>query len=152
MKLSKIIDILQNFSETEALAPNKARLKPSVPSFSKILIFFLFLGIFLNAKDFRTLHSKAWQQSNLNNSAIALYGTAKFSTIQKSDKIELIVPKITISDSSNIPVIIKSSLQAKSVALFQDKENKSLIVVFNVLKNAIVESHLQIQASKYSIS
>ena len=109
------------------------------------IVFFLFFTFFLSAKDFRTLHSKAWQQSNLNNSAIALYGSAKFSTIQKSDKIELIVPKITISDSSNIPVIIKSSLKAKSVALFQDKENKSLIVVFSVLKNGIVEYEFNIQ-------
>ena len=40
-----LIDIFQNFSESEALAPNKARLRPSIPSVTKTLIDIKYMGI-----------------------------------------------------------------------------------------------------------
>ena len=106
-----------------------------------VLIFFNFLY----AKDYRTLYPKAWSSSNLNKSAISLYGKEKFSTIKKSIKVELIAPKITIANPTNIPIKIKSSLKAKTVALFQDKEERSLIIVFDIPKDAIIDYEFNIQ-------
>ena len=108
------------------------------------LLILLFLNT-LNAKDYRILTPKAWSSSNLNSSITYLYGSKKFSTITKSNKIELIAPKITISNSQNIPITIKSSIKAKSVALFQDKEDRSLIIVFNVINKDIIDYDFNIQ-------
>ena len=43
--------------------------------------------------DYTKLNPKAWKASSINEAAMALYGREKFSTIQKSEHIELIVPK-----------------------------------------------------------
>ena len=68
--------------------------------------------------DDRTLNSMAWKASTINEAAMALYGREKFSTIQKSSEIELIVPGGTVKNREEIPIGIRSSLKAKTLAIF----------------------------------
>ena len=97
------------------------------------------------ASDHRKHKPAAWASSTINDAAMALYGREKFSTIRKSSEIELIVPTGIVKDRENIPVTIRSSIKAKTVALFQDANPKSLVAVFDVAPNSIIEYELFIR-------
>jgi sulfur-oxidizing protein SoxY len=97
------------------------------------------------AVDYRNSKPKAWKASSINDAAMALYGRNKFATIKESADIELIVPKAIVRDPSNIPITIRSTIKAKTVALFQDANPKSLVAVFHVSEDSIIEYELNIK-------
>jgi sulfur-oxidizing protein SoxY len=97
------------------------------------------------AFDHRKQQPAAWTSSTINDAAMALYGQEKFSTIRKSTEVELIVPKGIVKDRENIPVTIRSNITAKTVALFQDANPKSLVAVFDVAPDSIIEYELFIR-------
>lgn len=99
----------------------------------------------LFAVDYRKRKPLAWKASSINDAAMALYGREKFATIQKSTDIELIVPKGTVRDPENIPIAIRSSIKAKSLAIFQDANPKSLVAVFDLGEESIVEYELNMR-------
>jgi len=94
--------------------------------------------------DYRRVKPAAWKASSLNEAAMALYGREKFSTIQKSSEIELVVPKASIKNREEIPVRIRTDLKAKTLALFQDSNPKSLVAVFEIQENSVIEYELNI--------
>ena len=96
------------------------------------------------AIDYRKAKPAAWASSSINDAAMALYGREKFSTIMKSSAIELIVPKGIVKDRENISVTIRSNIKAKTVALFQDANPKSLVAVFHVNTDSLIEYELNI--------
>ncbi|WP_373030123.1 thiosulfate oxidation carrier protein SoxY [Sulfurovum sp.] len=100
------------------------------------------------AVDYRKRNPEAWTSSSLNNATMALYGREKFATIQKSADIELIVPKGVVDDRENIPVTIRSNIKAKTVAIFQDANPKSLVAVFHVSEDSIIEYELNIKMER----
>jgi hypothetical protein len=89
--------------------------------------------------DYRKSKPEAWTASSLNDAAIALYGREKFSTIQKSGKIELVVPKGVVKDKEQIPITIRTDIKAKTVAVFQDVSPESLVAVFHINENSMIE-------------
>lgn len=91
------------------------------------------------AVDYRENKPEAWKASSINEAAMALYGRAKFATIRKSTEIELIVPKGVVRDPETIPITIRSSMKAKTVAIFQDANPKSLVAVFHVGDDSIID-------------
>ncbi len=95
--------------------------------------------------NYRRRNLEAWKASSINDAAMALYGREKFATITKSADIALIVPKGVVEDRENIPVTIRSSIKAKTVALFQDANPKSLVAVFHVSEDSIIEYELNIK-------
>lgn len=97
------------------------------------------------AVDYRKNKPSAWTSSSINDAAMALYGREKFATIQKSAELELMVPKAIVRDPENIPITIRSNIKAKTVALFQDANPKSLVAVFHVSEESIVEYELNIK-------
>ena len=99
----------------------------------------------LFALDYRTSNPTAWRASSINDAAMALYGRGKFATIQKSDKIELIVPKGIVRDRGNIPITVRTNIKAKTVAIFQDANPKSLVAVFHVQEDSILAYELNIR-------
>lgn len=112
---------------------------------------FLALGLGLSymtqgvAVDYRKRNPEAWRSSTINDAAMALYGREKFATIQKSAEIELTVPKPIVKDPNNIPITIRSNIKAKTVAIFQDVNLKSLVAVFHVSEDSIIEYELNIR-------
>ncbi|UPT77599.1 hypothetical protein MN086_00275 [Sulfurovum sp. XGS-02] len=99
----------------------------------------------LLAVDYRKRNPLAWKASSINDAALALYGREKFSTIQKSTAIELIVPRGIVRDPEEIPITIRSSLKAKTLAIFQDANPKSLVAVFDINGEGMVEYELNIR-------
>jgi len=113
---------------------------------------FLALGFFVIpymtqalAVDYRESKPRAWNAYSINDAAIVLYGSEKFATIQKSEEIELIVPKGIVRDSENIPITIQSNIKAKTVAIFQDANRNSLVAVFHVGEESIIMYELNIK-------
>jgi hypothetical protein len=76
---------------------------------------------------------------------MALYGREKFATIQKSEDIELVVPRSIVRDPENIPISIHSNIKAKTIAIFQDANTKSLVAVFDVHEDSIIAYELNIK-------
>jgi hypothetical protein len=95
--------------------------------------------------DYREDKPQAWKASTINEAAMALYGRDKFSTIQKSTEIELIVPTGIVKDREEIPVTIRTSMKAKTVALFQDVNPESLVAVFHVHEESIIDYEFNIR-------
>lgn len=97
------------------------------------------------AEDYRKGKPLAWKASSINDAAMALYGREKFATIQKSTDIELIVPKGVVKDREEIPVTIRSSIKAKTLAIFQDGNPESLVAVFEISEESIIEYEMNIR-------
>ncbi len=97
------------------------------------------------AADHRKSNPEAWKSSSINDAAMALYGREKFATIQKSADIELVVPGAIVKDPENIPITIRSNIKAKTIAIFQDANPKSLVAVFDVHDDSIIAFELNIK-------
>jgi len=95
--------------------------------------------------DFRERYPKAWKVDTINKAALTLYGEKKFATLQKSDRINLILSSGIVEDRDNITVGIESTLQAKSVALFQDTNPQSLVAVFEVNEQMVLSYEVTIR-------
>lgn len=92
---------------------------------------FMALGSKLFGKEYHEMHPQAWSFSSINDAAMALYGKEKFATMQKSDAVVLEVPSV-IKDPERIPIVVGTTLEAKTIAIFQDRQEKSLVAVFDV--------------------
>ena len=80
----------------------------------------------LNAEDFRKSKPSIWTAHNIDDATKALYGV---KTPIESDKIKIKVPKINSSGGA-VPVKFETSLDAKTIALFQDANPESAVAVF----------------------
>ena len=89
--------------------------------------------------DYTKLNPEAWKASSINEAAMALYGREKFSTIQKSERIELIVPSGIVKNREEIPITIRTAMKAKTVAIFQDANPESLVTVFHVHEDSMID-------------
>lgn len=87
---------------------------------------------------------KVWKISDLNNATMALYGREAFSHIQKSDRITITAPTAIAEDPLNVPIGIKSDIKAKSVAIFQDANPKSLTAIINTNVQSIIDYEMNI--------
>ena len=88
----------------------------------------------LSAVDFRKEKPDAWKAKKVDEAIKALYGEAK---LEESKDLTVKAPKIA-SNGGAVPVTIKSSLDLKSVALFQDANPESAVAVFTIPAGAIV--------------
>ncbi len=88
----------------------------------------------LSAVDFRKEKPDAWKAKKVDEAIKALYGEAK---LEESKDLTVKAPKIA-SNGGAVPVSIKSSLDLKSVALFQDANPESAVAVFTIPAGAIV--------------
>ncbi len=82
----------------------------------------------LSAEDYRKLKPKVWEAHTIDDATKALYGV---KTPIESDKIKITVPAINSSGAS-VPVKFETSLDAKTVALFQDANPESAVGVYDV--------------------
>ena len=85
-----------------------------------------------------------WKISDLNSATMALYGREAFSHIQKSDCITITVPTAIAEDPLNVPIGIKSDIKAKSVAIFQDANPKSLTAIIDTKAQSIIDYEMNI--------
>jgi sulfur-oxidizing protein SoxY len=97
-------------------------------SFAGSVIALSVVPINLNAEDYRTSKPKVWEAHNIDDATKALYG---MKTPILSDKIKITVPKINSSGGA-VPVKFETSIDAKTIALFQDANPESAVAVFDV--------------------
>jgi len=98
----------------------------------------------LGAEDYRKLKPKVWEAHTIDDAIKALYGA---KTPIESDKIKLKVPKINSSGGA-VPVKFETSLDAKTVALFQDANPESAVAVFEVNKYDLKKYQVKIKMGK----
>ncbi len=97
----------------------------------------------LNAKDYRAEKPDAWTAHTVPTAIKALYGD-----IQPTEgDIKLKAPKVA-SNGGAIPVSVKTDIPAKSIAIFQDANPESTVVVFNVVEDSIADYGLKIKMKK----
>ena len=98
----------------------------------------------LNAKDYRKLKPAVWTAHNIDDATKALYG---LKTPIQSDKIKISVPKINSSGGA-VPVKFETSLDAKTVALFQDANPESAVAVYDVTIYDLKKYEVKIKMGK----
>lgn len=82
----------------------------------------------LNAEDFRKSKPDVWTAHTIDDATKALYG---MKTPIESDQIKINVPKINSSGAA-VPIKFETSLDAKTIALFQDANPESAVAVFDI--------------------
>ena len=100
----------------------------------------------LSAVDFRNTKPGAWagdSSHDVMDAMEALYGTSE--TIEKGVDVKTV--KIA-SNGGAIPVTIRSKIDAESVALFQDANPESLVAVWTVPENGIIDYSLKIKMKR----
>ena len=98
----------------------------------------------LNAKDYRELKKDIWTAHNMDDATKALYGA---KTPIETDKIKISVPKINSSGAS-VPIKFETTLDAKTIALFQDANPESAVAVFDVNKYDLKKYDVKIKMEK----
>jgi len=82
----------------------------------------------INAEDYRKSMPSVWEAHTIDDATKAMYGV---KTPIQSDKIKITVPKINSSGGA-VPVKFETSLDAKTIALFQDANPESAVAIFDV--------------------
>jgi len=96
------------------------------------------------AKDYRALKPKAWTAKTVPAAIEALYG--KITPIESSD-IKLKAPDVA-SNGGAVPVSVKTTIDAKSIAVLQDVNPESLVAVFDQNEYTVPNYGLKIKMKK----
>ena len=94
----------------------------------------------ISSIDFRAEKPDAWKAKTVNDAIKALYGDIK----PEEKGVKVNVPAVA-SNGGAVPVTIKSDIPAKTVAVFQDMNPESAVVVFNVPEDGIVDYFFKIK-------
>jgi len=101
------------------------------------------MAVSLNAVDYRADKPDVWTAKTVPASIKALYG----EVTPADGDITLKAPKVA-SNGGAIPVSVKTSIPAKSIAIFQDVNPESAVAVFNVPEGAEASFGLKIKMKK----
>jgi sulfur-oxidizing protein SoxY len=94
----------------------------------------------LSSIDFRATKPDAWKAKSVEDAIKALYGDIK----AEESGVTVKAPKVA-SNGGAVPVTIKSDIDAKTVAVFQNMDPESAVAVFNVPENGIVDYFLKMK-------
>ena len=100
----------------------------------------------LSATDFRATKPGAWRGPNatkIDSAMKELYGTSNTTEA----KVKLKAPSIA-ENGALVPIQVSTKLKGKSVAIFQDANPESLVAVFTVPNNGIIDYKLRIKMAK----
>ena len=93
-----------------------------------------------NAEDFRKAKPTVWTAHTVEDGITAMYGTA--ATTESGISIKM--PDVAANGGA-VPINIKSDLDIKSIAIFQNANPESAVAAFTVHENSIVDYDLQIK-------
>jgi len=102
-----------------------------------------FVPASLSAEDYRKTKPDAWKAHTVEDAITKLYGTSV--SIEKG--VKLTTPDVAANGGA-IPVDIKSDIDAKSVAVFQDVNPESAVAVFTVLEGGIIDYSIKMKMKK----
>lgn len=97
----------------------------------------------VNATDFRATKPDTWAAHTVEDGIKALYGN--ITPIESG--VEVGAPKVA-SNGGAIPVNVKSDIDAKTVAVFQDANPESAVIVFEMNEGAIINYDIKIKMGK----
>lgn len=92
------------------------------------------------AEDFRQVKPTAWTAHTVDDAIIAMYGTKE--AIQSG--VTITAPDMAASGKA-VPVNLKSDIDAKSIAFFQDANPESAVAAFTVHENSVINYDLKIK-------
>jgi sulfur-oxidizing protein SoxY len=95
----------------------------------------------LFAVNFRETKPKAWEAEKSGDAIKAMFGD---KALEKSDAIKFVAPKLA-ENGGSIPITLKSDLDIKTIALFQDANPRSATVVFSVPEGQKVDYSFRIK-------
>lgn len=98
----------------------------------------------LRATDYRKLKPKVWEAHTIDDATKALYGV---KDVIETDKIKIKIPKINSSGAA-VPVKFETSLEAKTVALFQDANPESAVAVYETNKYDLQKYDVKIKMAE----
>lgn len=93
------------------------------------------------ATDYRAEKPAAWTAKTVNAAIKALYGDVE---LVESEKIIFKMPKISTT-GDQVPVSISTTIDAKTVALFQNSNPESAVAVWTVPENGIIDYKLKLK-------
>lgn len=97
----------------------------------------------LHALDFRKEKPDTWTAHTVDDAIKALYG----ATATESKDVSVKAPKVA-SNGGAVPVTVKSSIDTKTVALFQDANPESAVAVWTVPEGGIIDYTIKIKMKK----
>lgn len=97
----------------------------------------------LSATDFRATAPKAWEAATSQEAIVAMFGAGAMV----EGKIEIKAPKLA-ENGGAVPIGIKSKEKLTTVAVFQDANPRSAVVVFELGENATVDLMTKIKMRK----
>jgi sulfur-oxidizing protein SoxY len=97
----------------------------------------------VRAEDFRKLKPNAWTAHTVEDAMKALYGTA--ATVKEGVKV--VAPDVA-SNGGAVPVDVKSDIDAKTVAIFQDANPESTVIVYDLNEYSIIDFSIKIKMKK----
>ena len=101
----------------------------------------LVLPLVAGATDYREINPKAWTAHTVNDAVQAMYGDIK---LIKSADVILKMPSIS-SQGGAVPIAIKSTIDAKSVSLYQNANPESAVAVWTVPEGGIVNYNVKVK-------
>lgn len=102
-----------------------------------------FLPASLSAANFRDTKPKAWMATKTDDAIKSLYG----ASASESSKVKLKAPDIA-ENGAVIPVSVSTKMDAKTVSIYQDANPESLVAVFTVPEDGIVDYSIRIKMMK----
>ena len=96
------------------------------------------------ATDYRAEKPDAWTAHTVQDAIKALYG--EVTPVESAD-VKLNAPDVA-SNGGAIPVSVKTDIDAKSIAIFQDANPESTVAVFAMNENTIANYGLKIKMKK----
>ena len=97
----------------------------------------------LNALDFRKEKADAWKGTTPADAIKALYGDIK----PEEKGVDIKAPKLA-ENGGKIPVVVKSDIEAKSVAILQDTNPRSLVAVWTIPEDGIIDYSITMKMKK----
>jgi sulfur-oxidizing protein SoxY len=95
------------------------------------------------AEDFRKSKPAVWEAHTVENAIEKMYGTKTF----KEDGVKLKAPDVAANGGA-IPVDFSTKIPAKTVALFQDANPESAVVIYDVNKYDLTDYSVKIKMGK----
>ena len=97
----------------------------------------------LKADDYRKLKPEAWEAKTVNDAIKKLYGTTEM--IEKG--VKLSTPKVAANGGA-VPLKFSTKIPAKTVAVFQDSNPESAVIVYTVGKYDLTNYAIKIKMGK----
>jgi sulfur-oxidizing protein SoxY len=94
----------------------------------------------VRAEDFRKSKPTVWTAKSVEDAMKAMYG----STATVAEGVTVVAPDVA-SNGGAVPVDVKSDIDAKTVAIFQNVNPESAVIVYDLSEHSIIDFSIKIK-------